>query len=219
MSAGASSADEAPSVGRWRERRLRRATRSDVAAVVCLSLLAALVVMTGRRAACAVQPRSAVELAGVLDDLELPSRLPNAPLKDNSGKNVFLYDCMHGPRAVVAFYAEWCGPCQKELPQLVEQLNNRAEILVVVSADEDIEATRRALANLELARLGFLVDVSGQLQKEGRVTALPTTFLLTRTVAVLARTRGFSYMEVFRLARRVKGDQDALGASPAAEPE
>jgi thiol-disulfide isomerase/thioredoxin len=193
----------APKMGRWDERRLRRATRADVLALIVIAILALAAVVTGRRARQNVEPREAVTLGGLLDELDLPLRLPNAPLVDADGKSTALLDRIRGQKAVVAFYAPWCGPCQKELPKLAEQIGDHADILVVVSADEDVESTRRALANLDLAKLGFFVDTSGQLQKEGRVTGLPTTFVVAKTGAVLARTVGFSFMELFRLTRRV----------------
>jgi thiol-disulfide isomerase/thioredoxin len=192
-----------PPVGWWRERRLRRASRLDLAVLGSLLLLAVAAVAAGRRAHLDLRPRSAIEVGGFLDELELPTRLPNAPVMDAAGNSSFLLSHIKAQRAAVAFYAPWCGPCQKELPKLNEKLGKHADVLVVVSADEDLDDTRRALANLELSSLGFLVDVTGQLHKEGRVKALPTTFLLTPTGAVVARTTGFSEMELFRLSRKV----------------
>jgi thiol-disulfide isomerase/thioredoxin len=192
-----------PVVGRWAERRLRIATRGDVVALAMIVLLGGLCIVAGRRAHRHVEPRAAAEVAELLDELELPLRLPNAPLVDVGGKAENLLDRIHGARAVVAFYAPWCGPCQKELPQLVGQVGDRAQVLVVISPDEDLDATKRALANLDLSKLGFFVDSSERLQKEGRVKALPTTFLIGNTGAVLMRTVGFSFMELYRLTSRL----------------
>ncbi len=156
-------------VGWWLERRLRRATSRDLLALATLALLAVLTVMAGRNAHLSLRPRSAAELGEYLDELELPTRLPNAALVDAAGNHTTLFERIHGPRAVLAFYAPWCGPCQKELPHLADKVGKRAQLLVVVSADEDLEHTRRALANLDLSDLGFVVDISGELQKQGRI--------------------------------------------------
>jgi thiol-disulfide isomerase/thioredoxin len=186
--------------------------------LVALLVLGAAAVIAGRRARLTFKPRVAVEMESFLDELEVPTRLPNAPvLVGASGAQVALRDRIHKPRAAVAFYAPWCGPCQKELPQLSEELGPYADILVVVSADEDREYTRRELANLGLSNLGFLVDVSGQLHSEGRVKALPTTFLVTGTGAVLARTVGYSHMGLYQL--KSKAAPDASRSNPQLQKE
>jgi len=196
-------------LGWWHARRIRSVAGADLVTLVLLVTLAVIIMVCGRRARGTLAPRSAVANSQILDDLELPLRLPNAPVVDPSGHRAPLLDRMKKPRAAVAFYAPWCGPCQKELPQLSKFLGPHVDIFVVVSADEDLEATRRQLANLGLGDLGFFVDETQQFTREGRVTALPTTFLVTRQGAVLARTKGYSMSELFLLKRRVApGDEN-----------
>jgi thiol-disulfide isomerase/thioredoxin len=190
-------------IGWWQARILRRAERGDVLWLIVLAALALLVLGFGRYARLALQPRSAIENAQLLDQLDQPTRLPNAPVRDDEGRRGLLFDRMKTPHAIVAFYAPWCGPCQRELPYLVREIRPHADVLVVVSADEDVEATRRQLGNLGLADLGFFVDESRQLQHEARVTALPTTFLVSHQGAVLDRTMGYSQLELLRLRRKV----------------
>jgi hypothetical protein len=76
---------------------------------------------------------------------------------------------------------------------------------LVVSGDEELEPTRRQLANLGLTEKGFYVDVNGDLTREGRVTALPTTFLVTAQGAVVQRARGFSHTWLWQLKRKLGG--------------
>jgi cytochrome c biogenesis protein CcmG, thiol:disulfide interchange protein DsbE len=208
---GSASSAERPAVGWWFERRLRRATQADALVLVGLLLLGATAVLAGRRARLTFRPRAAVEIADSLDALDVPTRLPNASLVDDaSGVQVPLRERVHKPRGVVAFYAPWCGPCQKELPLLAEELGPYADILVVVSADEDRAYARRELANLGLSKLGFFVDQSGLLQSEARVKALPTTFLITNAGAVLSRTVGYSAMGLFQMKRKAAPDDESL---------
>ena len=63
------------------------------------------------------------------------------------------------------------------------------DFLVVISADEDREHTSRQLANIGLSHLGFYVDTTGALAREGRVTALPTTFVISKRGQVLTPAR------------------------------
>jgi thiol-disulfide isomerase/thioredoxin len=197
------SATRGPSA--WRVARLRRVTRRDQRALFVLFVLATLTVIAGRRAATVLTPRDAIQMQDFLDDLDVPRRLPNAEVVDASGSRMHLFDAIHARKAVVTFYAPWCGPCQKELPQLVSEIGPLADIVIVVSGDEELEPTRRQLANLGLTEKGFYVDVNGDLTREGRVTALPTTFLVTAQGAVVQRARGFSHTWLWQLKRKLGG--------------
>ncbi|MBX3189668.1 MAG: TlpA family protein disulfide reductase [Labilithrix sp.] len=195
-------------IGRWQAWRLRRATRVDVAAGVVLVVLAALCISFGRKARSSPTPRASVENARVLDELELPPRLPNAPVTDATGTTVPLLDRMKNSRAAVAFYAPWCGPCQEELPELVGMIGPSVELFVVISADEDREHTARQLANIGLSHLGFYVDTTGALQREGRVTSLPTTFAISKRGQVLVRAKGYSFGGIFRIRQKLGAARD-----------
>jgi thiol-disulfide isomerase/thioredoxin len=112
-------------------------------------------------------------------------------------------------RAAVAFYAPWCGPCQQELPVLSRTLGKSAELLIVIAKDEDVEHTKRQLANIGLRDVRLYVDITGALAKEGRVTALPTTFAVSKRGAVLARTKGYSFGSMYQLAKKVDREAGA----------
>jgi thiol-disulfide isomerase/thioredoxin len=190
-------------IGRLQAWRLRRATKSDFVAAAALVILAMLSVSVGRKARTSLAPRSAVENARLLDDLELPPRLPNAPVIDATGTTAPLLDRMKNPRAAIAFYAPWCAPCQEELPELARKLGSSAEIFIVVSEEEDREHTTRQLANIGLSHLAFYVDGTGALAREGRVTALPTTFVISKRGQVLARAKGYSYGGLRRIEKKL----------------
>jgi thiol-disulfide isomerase/thioredoxin len=189
--------------GRWQAWRLRRTTRRDVAAAALLVVLALLSVSFGRKSRSSLAPRSAVVNARVLSELELPSRLPNAPVTDAAGTTTPLFDRMKNPRAAVAFYAPWCGPCQEELAELARTIGTSAELFVIVSAEEDREHTSRQLANIGLSQAGFYVDTTGALGREGHVTALPTTFVISKRGKVLTRTKGYSFSGLYRVQKKL----------------
>ena len=84
----------------------------------------------------------------------------------------------------------------------------------MVSKDENVENTRRQLADLGLGQVGFYVDTTERLFREGRVSALPTTFLITRSGTVLARGAGFSQLQIRRIGgNRVTADGPRRGVA------
>ena len=182
---------------RWRARTLRRFTGVDVAYCGTVVGLVALALWSGHAAARHLSPSGAESVSRLLDDLELPSVLPNAPLVRDDGANTRLWDASTGPRTLISFYAPWCAPCQEELPMLVTATSAQPErLMVVVGPDEEAVEVRKKLDDLGLKDLRYYVDAKRELEAGGRVTALPTTFLIGRAGRVKERIVGYS---AFRL--------------------
>lgn len=182
-----------PPLTPWTARLLRRATKSDALYGACVVALAVLSVWSGRVAAHRLSPEGATNASRLLDELELPSALPNAALTRDDGTSTRLHELTREPRTIVTFYAPWCAPCQEELPVLVRGTSEHpARLAVLVGADEEPREVRRKLDNLGLKDLHYYVDNDGQVQAGGRVTALPSTFLLGRAGRVLERVVGNS---------------------------
>jgi thiol-disulfide isomerase/thioredoxin len=174
-------------------RLLHRATRADVGYGLAVLALAALSITSGNAAARYLSPEGARKTSALLDELELPRTLPNAPLFRNDGAEARLWDATPERRTLLTFYAPWCGPCQEELPILVAGTREKpAQLLVVVGADEDPAEVRRQLANLGLPDLTYHLDSTRALESGGRVSALPTTFLLGPKGRVHERVVGYS---------------------------
>jgi hypothetical protein len=84
--------------------------------------------------------------------------------------------------------------------------------VVVVGADEEAGEVRRKLDNLGLKDLRYHVDTDGQVQAGGRVTALPSTFLLGPGGRVLERVVGSSEFRLQMLVYKAANE----GAMPFA---
>lgn len=198
-----------PPLTPWRAWTLRRATPVDVAYCLGVVLLAAVTLWTGRGAVRHLSPDGAQRTARFLDDLELPRRLPNAILVRDDGVETRLWELTSAPRTILAFYAPWCGPCQEELPILVAGTSqHRDRLVVVVGPDEDHAEIRKQLANLGLKDVRFHVDARRELESGGRVTALPTTFLMGSMGAVQERIVGNSPFRLQMMIMKATTGQD-----------
>jgi thiol-disulfide isomerase/thioredoxin len=200
----------------WRARTLRRATRVDIAYCAAVVALTALVLWCGRRAAAHLSPAGAQEVSRMLDELELPRTLPNALLARDDGTQARLWDVAAAPRTIVTFYAPWCAPCQKEVPTLARSTAADAgRLVVVVGPDEDPAEVRKQIDNLGFKDLRFHVDARRELEVGGRVTALPTTFLIGRMGSVKDRIVGYSefrlQMMLYRMQSAEPRAQDGDG--------
>ena len=125
-----------------------------------------------------------------------------------------------GARVVLlSFFASWCGPCQKELPFLV-QLDRmyRDQGLRVVSvsidtAPEGIETCRRQAADAKVVH-PVVSDRYNLIARRylGEETKLPSVFLVGRDGNVLRIERGYAKDAAAFLMGEV---QQALGVKPA----
>jgi hypothetical protein len=93
-----------------------------------------------------------------------------------------------------------------ELPQLLRGVaENPERLVVIVGPDEDLQEVRRKLDNLDLKGLHCYVDSQGALASAGRVTALPTTFLVAKTGRVHQRLVGQSEYRLQMLIAQAAG--------------
>jgi len=95
------------------------------------------------------------------------------------GGSVALSD-YRGDWVVVNYWATWCGPCRKEIPELSELHEERTDITVLGLAYEDIDdaAFESFLSAFTVTYPVLRVDVYDPPQPFGAPLALPTTILL-----------------------------------------
>ena len=96
------------------------------------------------------QPRSSVQpavsvsgnVAEVIGVEKRGDKVPNFSWKDGAG-NTLHFDAVRGKVTLVNFWATWCGPCKRELPDLVAlstELSSRGIKVIGVSTDRGSNA-------------------------------------------------------------------------------
>ncbi len=85
-----------------------------------------------------------------------------------------------GDWVVVNYWATWCAPCRKEIPDLSGLHDSRADITVLGLAFEDteVEDFERFLEDYPASYPILMVDVYAPPEDLGAPRALPTTFLV-----------------------------------------
>jgi thiol-disulfide isomerase/thioredoxin len=102
-------------------------------------------------------------------------------LQQLGGGAVSLSD-YRGQWVVVNYWATWCAPCRKEMPELSALHSERADVTVLGLAFEDIEEDefKRFLEAAPVSYPILEVDVYQPPEPFGAPTVLPTTIILDR---------------------------------------
>ncbi len=105
----------------------------------------------------------------------------NFTLPQLGGGQVALSD-YRGEWVVVNYWATWCAPCRKEMPELSELHEQRSDVTVLGLAYEDVEDNDFE-AFLEESPVSYpilMVDVYQPPDPFGAPRVLPTTIILDR---------------------------------------
>ncbi len=119
---------------------------------------------------------------------------PELALKDVYGVEQKL-SAMRGRIVVLNFWATWCGPCAKEMPELVAIQNEYAALGVqVVGASLDTpaeqKAVRRFTTNLRINFPIWLGATTRDLARFGFGPTIPSTAIIGRDGKIVAVFRG-----------------------------
>lgn len=119
------------------------------------------------------------------------------------GENVSLSE-FQGKVVIVDFWATWCPPCRKGVPDLI-QLQNEYDQVVVIGISLDAVSRGGATANdvvpfMKEYGINYPI-VKGDMnviQQYGGVQSIPTSFVIDRRGFVVARHVGLASIETYR---------------------
>ena len=98
---------------------------------------------------------------------------------------------LHGRPAVIHFWASWCGPCNREAPEiaaLAYELGGRATLVGVDWSDNPSDAT--LFIHRHHWSFPILGDENGTVGNQYGLIGLPTTFLLDGRGRIVGRLPG-----------------------------
>ena len=132
---------------------------------------------------------------------------PSAPdftVFDREGNPVKLSDFVGKP-VVLNFWASWCGPCKREMPEFqkaYEKYGENVAFLVVNLTDGQSETVETASGYIESCGYTFPVyyDTSGEAAYTYGIYSIPTTFFIHADGTVEGYISGATDLETLEMA-------------------
>lgn len=122
---------------------------------------------------------------------EVGKTAPELSLPDMAGRQVSLSQ-FRGQKVLLAFWASWCPPCQKEMSSLQRLHDNPAVRNLKILAVNVGESKRRVASFIARQKLSLpiLIDAEGIVQERYAVQQLPMVFLIDDQGKIIARHLG-----------------------------
>jgi len=137
--------------------------------------------------------------------LTVGQKAPDFTLKSMVGKNLNLVE-QRGNILLINFWASWCAPCRKEMPELQalqEKYQDLGFSVWGINVEQENQAGRKFLADLKLT-FPIFFDAKNTLSATYQVAAMPTSVIVDRNGIVRFIFRGYKSGYEKKYAKAIK---------------
>lgn len=116
-------------------------------------------------------------------------KVPEFTVINENGKEITLQELIQGKKYIlIDFWASWCAPCRKEIPNLKKQYElykDKGFEIISISIDKDSNAWKKALQEENLSWPNFK-DNNEDIATLYKVKAVPTMYLIDENGTMIA---------------------------------
>ncbi|MCK1993659.1 TlpA family protein disulfide reductase [Peribacillus muralis] len=117
-----------------------------------------------------------------LGGLKIGAKAPNFSLKTLDGKQVELAD-YRGKKVMLNFWATWCPPCKKEMPDMEKYAQQAGDDVVVLAVNIDPENDVQAFVQENGITFTIPLDsnsAKNPVNERYKVLSIPTTYFIDK---------------------------------------
>ncbi|RXI98247.1 TlpA family protein disulfide reductase [Anaerobacillus alkaliphilus] len=108
-----------------------------------------------------------------------------------------------GKKVILNFFATWCGPCQEEMPTLVEldkRLNNETFTIIGVNVTKEEPNPNQVKEFIKHYQVEYVVlfDGDGKVMKDYQLIGIPTTLFIDEKGKIIERLNGIVSLEMIK---------------------
>lgn len=135
-------------------------------------------------------------------------RLPELTARTVTGKSISLHEMLGKGPVLINFWALWCKPCLKELPEmqkLQEQFDARGFTVLSINGDSPADVAKVApFVRARKFTFPVLTDLDGSLRRRFQANAFPTSMLLARSGRVVWTSQGYRPGDQVEMAKQIE---------------
>ena len=117
-------------------------------------------------------------------------------LKNTNGEKFNFYNSLNdNKKYIINFWATWCLPCKKELPELqkMQRENDHLNVLIISIDKKKISEQLKFLKNNKAHNLKKYFDPDMLLFKSLKLRGIPTTLIIKQKVVIAKKEGKFNY--------------------------
>lgn len=145
------------------------------------------------------QSQPSVENSNASDELAANNKqAPNFTLVDTKGKKVRLSD-YKGKVVIIDFWATWCPPCRRGIPDLIDiqkEFKNKVSV-VGISVDTDTKGDVPSFIKNIGINYTVLFASPEVVQAYGNIEAIPTSFIIDKKGNIVNQHVGLTPKETY----------------------